>query len=89
MTSRFNRHALRFAATALLAATGACLAGNAAAQAFGIDAAGKLYHVDKGWSAGFNYLCLNGACYTGTREQRRRRAHCPRTIRRPFSSTFL
>ncbi len=54
------------AGLALLAAT--CgYAHDAAAQAFGIDASGKLYHVDRGWSASFNYLCLNGECYTGTR----------------------
>lgn len=35
--------------------------------AFGIDAAGKLYHVDGGWSATFNYLCLNEDCRPGTR----------------------
>jgi chitodextrinase len=34
---------------------------------FGIDAAGKLFHIDEGWTASFNYLCLNGACSPGTR----------------------
>lgn len=34
---------------------------------FGIDGTGKLYHVDEGWTASFNYLCLNGACSPGTR----------------------
>ncbi|HKU16167.1 MAG TPA: family 31 carbohydrate-binding protein [Steroidobacteraceae bacterium] len=34
---------------------------------FGIDGAGKLYHVDGGWSASFNYLCLNDDCRPGTR----------------------
>jgi chitodextrinase len=34
---------------------------------FGIDGAGKFYHVDEGWTASFNYLCLNGQCSPGTR----------------------
>ncbi len=67
MTLRFNLHAWRVAAAAALALVGAGYAGGASAQAFGIDATGKLYHVDRGWSASFNYLCLNGECYTGTR----------------------
>ena len=33
--------------------------------AFGIDAAGQLFHVDEGWSASFQYLCVNGNCLPG------------------------
>lgn len=35
--------------------------------AFGIDASGNLFHVDEGWSADFNYLCVNENCLPGTR----------------------
>ena len=35
--------------------------------AFGIDAAGQLFHVDEGWSASFQYLCVNGNCLPGER----------------------
>ena len=33
---------------------------------FGIDSQGHLVHIDEGWSAGFNYLCVNNVCYSGT-----------------------
>ncbi|HMN47222.1 MAG TPA: family 31 carbohydrate-binding protein [Povalibacter sp.] len=45
--------------------------GGGGAGQFGIDGAGKLYHVDEGWTASFNYLCLNGACSPGTRSNGR------------------
>lgn len=34
---------------------------------FGIDPSGNVFHVDEGWSASFNYLCVNGDCFPGTR----------------------
>ncbi|MAI80257.1 MAG: hypothetical protein CL917_15015 [Deltaproteobacteria bacterium] len=35
---------------------------------FGIDPEGRLFHRDEGWSADFHYLCLNGNCLPGIRE---------------------
>ena len=35
--------------------------------AFGIDAEGRLFHVDEGWSADFHYLCIEGDCRPGVR----------------------
>ena len=26
----------------------------------------RLWHIDRGWTGGWNYMCLNGGCYPGT-----------------------
>ena len=38
---------------------------------FGMDAEGILFHIDEGWSANFNYLCVDGDCRPGRRTQTR------------------
>ena len=34
---------------------------------FGIDTDGSLFHIDKGWTAEFHYLCVDGDCREATR----------------------
>ncbi|MCM2681308.1 family 31 carbohydrate-binding protein [Echinimonas agarilytica] len=42
------------------------------AEQFGIayvdDSTMRVYHVDKGWTASWNYICVNSDCRAGTRE---------------------
>ena len=44
--------------------------GEAQAEVFGIeyvnDTTLLVYHIDQGWSASWNYVCLSGGCYPGT-----------------------
>ncbi len=35
------------------------------------DTSAILFHVDQGWTASFNFLCLNGDCRSGTRQNGR------------------
>lgn len=53
--------------SAVSGTTSASGGGGGGGGQFGIDGSGKLYHVDTGWTASFNYLCINAACSPGTR----------------------
>lgn len=53
--------------SAVSGTTSASGGGGGGGGQFGIDGAGKLYHVDQGWTATFNYLCINDQCQSGTR----------------------
>lgn len=43
-------------------------ASNVFAADFGINSSGTLYHTDGGWTASFNFLCINDNCQTATRQ---------------------
>ncbi|HKU16168.1 MAG TPA: family 31 carbohydrate-binding protein [Steroidobacteraceae bacterium] len=53
--------------SAVSGTTSAAGGGGGGGGQFGIDGAGKLYHADQGWTATFNYLCINDQCQSGTR----------------------